>query len=307
MQKNTLKNKFVILFGGPSSEREVSLGTSDFFLDMYSDYDTLTVEWKSDHMFNFSGQSIDEEAFLKKLIDNEYSVILASHGEYFEDGYIQEKLEKAGVRFTGSDSASCKLSMDKVKSQENVKNITKIIPTHRSYQDLKYPFIAKPNALGSSIGVYIVKNDSDLDKFSKFFNDDYIFQPLIKGRELSLGSVRDGSGFLKLYPTEIRPKKDFFDYEAKYVSGMSEEITPANLDLETTQCLVEMTNKIHNSLGLGYYSRTDYILSEDGDMFYLETNSLPGMTKTSLVPQQLSYSNLTNDFKQGLIKNMITV
>lgn len=298
-----MHNNLLILYGGPSSEREVSFGTKDFFLELYKESNPTAAEWTADKNFIVNGGMFSEDEFLNFLKLNELKVIIASHGEYVEDGYIQEKFETNHIEFTGSDSKSCKLAMDKVSSQEKVKSLVKTIPTYKDHTQLKFPFIAKPNAKGSSVGIYLIKNKNDLVNAGKF-NEDYIFQPYVSGKEVSLGSIRDNAGFLKLYPTEIIPKNSFFDYESKYVSGMSTEITPANLEQALIEKLIEINNKIHNALGLGYYSRSDYIISKS-DIYYLETNALPGMTKTSLVPQQLRYVDAIDTFKEGLLKNLI--
>jgi D-alanine-D-alanine ligase len=108
-----------------------------------------------------------------------------------------------------------------------------------------------------------------------------------------------------LYPTEIIPRASFFDYESKYVKGKLKEITPARISEKQTNEVLSATNKIHELLGLGYYSRSDFILTKDGTLYFLETNALPGMTKTSLVPQQLRYSNKLKDFKKGLLEHLI--
>lgn len=301
-----MKQEIVILYGGPSSERNVSYGTKNFFCNLYQELDPIPVEWKKDFTFNYKNQNLSEHNFLEKLRNKNTVVIISSHGEYVEDGYIQSKFEQNGIQFTGSDSKSCRLSMDKRKTQETVREVVKIIPTHNNFKDLKFPFVAKPNSLGSSLGVFIIENEEQLQDKVPLFNKNYIYQPYIKGRELSLGVVRSGEGFLKLYPTEIIPKKTFFDYEAKYTTGMSVEITPAQISLELTNNIRNITNKIHNILGLGYYSRSDFIFTEDDQLIFLETNSLPGMTETSLVPQQLRYSELLEEFKKGLLTHTIT-
>lgn len=282
--------KIYVLYGGPSSEREVSFGTKDFFMDLYKEFNPIEIEWPQDDLKGEFVQSIDPKDSI---------VVNASHGEYVEDGYIQSIFEKKGIAYTGSDAKSCALSMDKEKSQKTVKKIVETIPTTRDPKDLDFPFIAKPNAKGSSVGIYLISNQAELSELD--FSEDYIFQPFIKGTEVSLGSVREGDSFMELFPTEIIPKSDFFDYSSKYDAGGAEEITPARISQKETAKLREITNRVHDALGLGYYSRSDFIISE-GSTYYLETNSLPGMTKTSLIPQQLRYSDKLDVFKSGLLE-----
>jgi len=245
---------------------------------------------------------IDTVKFLKY---HNSTVIIASHGEYAEDGFIQEYFERNKIPYTGSNSGSCRLCMDKTASQRAVSAQVKTIPTYKTYKRLEFPFIAKPNNLGSSIGVYLIKNRFDLEEYKKYFDDKYIYQPFISGIEVSQATVRENGGYLKLFPTEIIPNNEFFDYKCKYSKGFCKEITPARIGNKVSIKIMEVANEIHNSLGLGYYSRSDFILTPEKDLFYLETNALPGMTETSLVPQQLRYSNLMQEFKYGLINNLI--
>ncbi|MFA6982024.1 MAG: ATP-grasp domain-containing protein [Patescibacteria group bacterium] len=298
-------DNLVILYGGPSSEREVSFGTRSFFQELYKEFSPISIDWGTDSHFYVNEKKMPIDGFLDWLKSSNSVVIIASHGEFVEDGYIQKLFEQHHIPFTGSDSKSCELSMDKLRSQRKVSNLVQTVATSENYSDLEFPFIAKPNNLGSSVGVRLIKNKEELEEHLPMFSKDYIFQPYIKGTEISLGSVRENGGFMKLYPTEIIPKSEFFDYHAKYSENGSEEITPAHISNELTEELITINNLIHEELGLGYYSRSDYILSEDGTLYYLETNSLPGMTATSLVPQQLRFSNKLDDFKRGLIENLV--
>jgi len=300
------KPHLVILYGGPSSEREVSFGTRDFFTELYKEQNPVTIEWGEDGYFYTEGLRLSENEFLDYLSNTRSAVIIASHGEFVEDGYIQERFESFSIPYTGSDSVSCRLCMNKTKSQETVKGIVTTIPTYSGYSQLIYPFIAKPNNLGSSVGIYLITNSKELEEYLTSVKiDNYIFQPFIKGIEMSLGAVRENNTFMNLYPTEIIPNSPFFDYKSKYQQGGSQEYTPARISKDLTDKMMKTNNDVHNKLGLGYYSRSDYILAEDGVLYYLETNALPGMTSTSLVPQQLRYSHKVESFRDGLISNLI--
>ena len=293
------------MFGGPTSEREVSISTKDNFEDLYKEYYPKVIEWGLDNQFYLDGKPYTSGQFINYLVNTKSSVIIGSHGECVEDGYIQEIFEKNGVPFTGSSSIACKLTMDKCASQQAVKEVVNIIPTFTNFDSLPFPFIAKPNNLGSSVGVYIIKDAQCLNDHRSLFSEKYIFQPFIKGTELSIGTVRSKHGFVDLVPTEIVPSSEFFDYKSKYEVGKSNEHTPARVGEEVIKKVVATANAIHELLGLGYYSRTDFILSTDSILYYLETNSLPRMTSTSLLPQQLRYSNKLDEFKIGLLDNMI--
>lgn len=307
-----------ILYGGPTSEREVSFATKDYFYKLYKNYQPNLIEWQIDFNFKLGDKEISIEQLISWLKRYKILVIISSHGEYVEDGYLQKIFENNKISFTGSNSKASHLSINKFGSYNKVRKIVKTIPTYKikpnqfDYQKMteilghKFPIFIKPNNLGSSVGAYKIDNKNNLlDIIDKLNNIDYLFQPFIEGLEVSLGSVREGTGFMKLFPTEIKPKNKFFDYQAKYEDGKSEEITPARLPLSLIRELREITNKIHQVLGLGYYSRSDFIIDKNLNIYYLETNSLPGMTKTSLLPQQLTFSHKLGDFKKDLIKNVI--
>jgi D-alanine-D-alanine ligase len=314
-----LKNpNYFVLFGGPSSERKVSFGTRDYFCELYAYLNPRVIEWREDFSFTLDQKDYSEKELLNFLKRNNAVIIIASHGEYVEDGYIQEKFQDNHIRFTGSNAIACRLSMNKYASAKAVENFALTIPTYKtlpskfSVQELsttfpeRYPLFIKPNNLGSSIGTYKIYSREDLLKrLQTLSNLEYLFQPALEGVEVSLGTVRRNTGFVKLYPTEIIPKSEFFDYAAKYKAGGSEEITPAQIGKNLTTKLQKLANRIHNTLGLGYYSRSDFIIAPDKRIYYLETNSLPGMTKTSLIPQQLAYVDKVEEFRNGLIAKVV--
>ena len=192
-------------------------------------------------------------------------VVIGLHGEYGEDGWIQERLEKMKIPFTGSNSVSSKLAMNKQLSQEIVKSLVSIIPTYK----FRYPgdfdqeiaktklgkqlkYFIKPNAKGSSVHTFILES---LDEVKTALEglpvDDYLLQPAISGLELSQGVLFDGVKFLNLPCTAIYPKTGFFDYKAKYTIGASEEITPPDLPTEILNKISDTASQIHQTLGLG--------------------------------------------------------
>lgn len=321
-----------ILYGGPSSEREVSFKTKDYFFNLYKEYNPILVEWLGDFRFRLhshpgtqrseviGSKTYKEGVFYKKLSKENCVVIIAGHGEYIEDGYLQEKLALHQIPFTGSSSSACMLSMDKYETFEALKEIVTTYPVYKTkvkdfsyellikYVGKNYPIFIKPNNLGSSIGVYKVKSKKELLKVIKNLeNDEILFQRSVEGVEVSNGVVRLSSEYLNLPITQIIPKNEFFDYGAKYIEGLCSEITPALISKKLTTKLAKQTAKIHQKLGLGFYSRSDFIVSKNGKIFYLETNSLPGMTKTSLLPQQIAAVNKVGLFKKQLLKNTVPV
>lgn len=312
--------KLFIIYGGPSSEREVSFSSKDYFLNLYKDKKPILVEWLVNFDFVIDKKIYKENDFYEYLAKQNCIAIIAGHGEYIEDGYIQEKLALHKIPFTGSTASSCKLSMDKYESQNIAKNFTNIIPTYKTAIknfDLEifnkyiksFPIFMKPNDKGSSIGCFLIKSQDELRTKIKELNANevYIFQPKIYGTEISIGTVRTKDGFLDLPTTEILPKiSEFFDYKAKYSDSGSEEITPARLDQDLNKKITDLANKIHDTLELGYYSRSDFIVDSNDEIYYLETNAYPGMSKNSILPKELAHAKLVDQFKNGLLEQIQT-
>ncbi|XDD41390.1 D-alanine--D-alanine ligase [Leptospira sp. WS60.C2] len=233
------------------------------------------------------------------------SAFLGLHGGAGEDGRIQGFLDILGIPHTGSGVLASALAMDKMRANvlfqsigipvapflelEKGKSDPRKILLHLPFS---YPVFIKPTLGGSSVNTGMAKTAEEavtlVDKI--FVTDDRVLvQRLVSGREVSIGVLEKPEGkkrnVFSLVPTEIRPKSEFFDFEAKYTKGASEEITPAPVGEELTKTLQEYSLKCHEILGCKGYSRTDFIIS-DGIPYVLETNTLPGMTGTSLIPQQ---------------------
>ncbi len=320
--------KIYIVYGGPSSENEVSKKSKEHFLTLLRSKKPVMVEWNRDKTFTDQkgNKNYAFDEFLTKVKEENAVFVNAMHGEYCEDGWIQERLEQKGIRFTGPSSIAAALSMDKMASQRKVATIgeghIRIIPTVRikvteearpTSTEIseeaaalgEYPLFIKPNAKGSSVNSFRVENPGQLDDILMTMpTDDYVLQKLVLGTEISIGTVLDRGQYLDLPLTEIIPKGRFFDYDSKYAQGGSEEITPARLDDELTGRIKDLSVKIHNLLDLGCYSRTDMIITDKGEIYYLETNSLPGMTATSLLPQQLEYAGYGESFGEILLRNL---
>ena len=163
------------------------------------------------------------------------------------------------------------------------------ITKNEEFEDVKQklfvPAVVKPANGGSSVGVSIVQSMEELEKAintAKQFDDTIVIEEYVKGREFSVG-ILNGTA---LPIIEIIPKQGFYDYKNKYVAGLTEEICPADLDLVTTSRMQEIAVKAYGILDLKVYSRIDFILSNTGEIYLLEANTLPGMTNTSLLPQE---------------------
>lgn len=233
------------------------------------------------------------------------AAFLGLHGGAGEDGRIQGFLDVLEIPHTGSGVLASALAMDKYRA--NLLFQTVGIPVapfvdlekgksdaRKTVLNLPFPFpvFIKPTLGGSSVNTGMAKTPEEamvlIDKI--FVSEDRVLiQKLISGTEVSIGVLERFEGEKRipfpLVPTEIRPKSEFFDFEAKYTKGGSEEITPAPVGDEITKKLQDYTLKCHEILGCKGYSRTDFIISE-GIPYVLETNTLPGMTGTSLIPQQ---------------------
>lgn len=313
------KLRIGVLRGGPSSEYEVSIKSGEnvlkFLPEKYDKRDILITK-QGDWIFD----GIIKPVF--KIIRNLDAVFIALHGEYGEDGKVQNILEHFKIPFTGSKSLASAFSMNKflarqvfekagilmpksilIRPGENIPEISKKI-----FRQFSPPWVLKPLSKGSSVGIKIIYKFDDLENaiFEEIFNSDkIIFEEYIKGREATCGVLENfrGEKYYALPPVEIIPSKEngFFDYEAKY-GGKTQEICPANFDLKTKKEIEFLAKKAHQVLGCKGYSRSDFIISPRG-IFLLELNNLPGLTSESLLPKSaaavgISFSDLLDHLIQ---------
>jgi len=209
-----------------------------------------------------------------------------------EGGTLQAILDVIGVPYTGSGALASALAMDKDLSKRLFRAAGVPVPawfmTPVAAEDvstaLGWPVIVKPSRMGSSVGMTLVRNAKSLDAAvdaARSYDAEVLVEQFIAGRELTVGVLGD----VPLPVGEIIPKHELFDYECKYTPGMSEEVFPAKLDPKPARQLQELALAAHRALKLGGYSRVDFRLTAEGDIFCLEANTLPGMTGTSLLPQ----------------------
>lgn len=219
-------------------------------------------------------------------------LFLSLHGGAGEGGTLQAVLDVIGVPYTGSGPLGSALAMDKDLSKRLFRQAGVPVPawfmTPVTPEDvttaLGWPVIVKPSKQGSTVGLSLVKGAKDLDAAiatAARYDDEVMAEQFIPGREFTVGVLGD----VPLPVGEIIPKHELFDYECKYTPGMSEEIFPAQIDTRQARHLQELALTAHRALKLGGYSRIDFRTSPDGDIFCLEANTLPGLTKTSLLPQ----------------------
>jgi len=298
-----------VLRGGPSSEYEISLQTGgnvlkvlrEKFGEKYQTHDILIDKegnWHIDGM-----ETVPEN--LSSKIDVAFNAL---HGSYGEDGKVQKVLEIHGIPYTGSDSLSSAVGMNKVlsrnifinhdlkvpigkeiSSKEIKENATEV--ARELFRSFPMPAVIKPVSAGSSVGVSLAHTQKELVeglKKAAEHGKSVLIEELIKGTEVTVGVI-EGFRDQELYVlpvVEIVPKTKFFDFEAKYM-GKSEEIVPARLAFKVKEELSGLAKKAHRALGLRHYSRSDFIIHPKRGIYILETNTLPGLTDESLIPKAL--------------------
>lgn len=308
--------KVAVICGGPSSEREVSLKSGEqVFLNLPKKYEKFLIEinkegaWllkENDSRQRFLTIIHPEKGFAGSDLKKFDVAFLALHGKFGEDGKIQAMLDVLDVSYTGSGVLASALGMDKLKTMEIAGRQGINVPRYfvlssrekigikllknRIKKEIGYPCVIKPNDSGSSIGVSIIKSPGDLGKAIKEASresGEIIIQEFIGGRELSCGVIGNPSdGDIVALPSiEIITGNKFFDYEAKYFSEKTREISPAGISERLEDKIREQAKKVHQALGCAGLSRSDFILKK-GKFYFLEINTSPGMTEKSLCPKE---------------------
>lgn len=275
--KQELENlHLVVLMGGPGSEREVSLRSGAAVANALAQ-GGYRVSPREVH-----GTAIDLPADTGLCVN-------MIHGTFGEDGRLQASLDARGIAYTGEGEAGSRLAFDKLASKSRFAESA--VPTPRWEKisagrnpSLPLPVVVKAPREGSSVGVHIVHSEECLQgalRDCAALDREILVEEFIEGRELTVGVVGDNA----LDIVEIRPHEGFYDYEHKYTKGASEYFCPAPLDGGTARAIRDIALRAHRSLGLEVYSRVDVLLRSDGSPFVLETNTIPGMTETSLLPK----------------------
>lgn len=283
------KLRLALICGGTSTERQVSLNSGAQVQEALNKekYTVLHYDPKTD---------------LGKLVSDAHEIDIALiilHGPRGEDGTIQGLLDLLGIPYQGSGVLGSALAMNKAVSKQLYESAGLPVPPYKVVQQgdpihaeewislLGLPLVVKPASGGSSIGMSIVKSEKDLEAAiaGAFENDrTVLIESYIKGKELTCSVI--GNTTLRALPlVEIIPdaSREFFDYEAKYTPGLTQEICPAPIDAALTEKAQHYGKIAHAALFCRGYSRTDMILSE-GEIYIIETNTIPGMTQTSLLP-----------------------
>ncbi len=314
----------IVLAGGLSDERDVSLssgsqianaliknGHTVLVLDLYlglKKVNTFEEAYKiyGETVYDYKVPKIAPN--LEKLIEknngrrNEIGenvvsicqsadiVFLGLHGGIGENGKLQAIFDLHNIRYTGSGYKGSLLAMDKIVSKE-IMTVNNILTPKWSIIDsenkktIMAPAVVKPNDNGSSIGIKVAENQDELKDaidVAKQYSNTVLVEQKIEGREFSVGVL--GEEVLPII--ELIPKEGFYDYSNKYQPGATEEITPANINRENTKRMQDIALNIFKKLGLEVYGRVDFIMDSNENIYCIEANSLPGMTPTSLLPQE---------------------
>jgi D-alanine-D-alanine ligase len=287
--------RVVLLMGGRSAEREVSLVSGRECAAGLAEagYNVTTVDVRD-----------DLTVVLKALDPRPDLVFNALHGRYGEDGTIQGVLDWLGIPYTHSGVLASALAMDKTVAKRLFESAGLRCPAgqlvHRSAVQagdvLARPYVVKPNNEGSSVGVTIVRQGDNALPFSGIdwpFGDQVLVEPYIPGRELTVGVMGDRP----LAVTELRPRQGFYDYTAKYTEGRTEHLVPAPLPPAVYEAALQSALTAHKVLGCRGVSRADFRYDDSKDnpsgLYLLEVNTQPGMTPLSLVPEQARYLGIS--------------
>ena len=288
-----MKKKILILCGGISKERLISLETGKQVANELkkNKYKVLTCE--------------PDNTLLKKIkFFNPDIIFNALHGQFGEDGYIQAILETQKIPYTHSGVIASSIAMDKVISkkiflknniltpkyikfshQKNKVNVIKVIQKH-----LNFPVVIKPINEGSSVHVYICNKKNIVKKLNQLSTyNEILIEEFIPGREIQVAIM----GNKNLGVIELKPKRKFYDYEAKYnINAKTEHIMPVNLNKKDLKKITDITSKAHRVIGCRGVTRSDFKFFK-GKFYLLEINTQPGMTKLSLVPEIASYAGIS--------------
>jgi D-alanine-D-alanine ligase len=285
------KLRLALLAGGKSGEREVSLAGARGVLAALD---------KEKYEVRQYDPAVDLARLAQDAAELDVAFILL-HGPLGEDGSVQGFLDLLGLPYQGSGVLGSAMAMNKNLAKILYRQAGLRVAEWRmaSPQDmnepaalaagLRFPVVVKPVAQGSSLGMSIVRDGDGLAaglKQAFGYDKEVMVEEFIRGREIT-GGVLGNDGLQALPLVEIIPNKEyaFFDYEAKYKAGASREICPADFTAEITGKAQDYAMRAHRALRLRGYSRTDMIVSEEGEIFVIETNTIPGMTPTSLLPQ----------------------
>lgn len=283
------RRKIAVLMGGWSREREVSLKSGE---NVYQALKRL----------GYRAVKVDlaaPEELIPELAGVEVAFICL-HGGLGEDGTLQALLDLLRIPYTGSPALACRLAMDKLLAKEAFERAGLPTPPYLRYEPsprwpklaregLGLPLVLKPIGEGSSLGVQIIRKEEELEealrRAREQLGEGFFAERYIPGKEVTAGVLRIDGEDRALPLIELRPRREFYDYQAKYTPGETEFIIPAELDERVTLKVQELALEAHRALGCFGFSRVDLRVTEAGGVHILEVNTIPGMTQTSDLPK----------------------
>jgi len=281
-KSETIPKKIAVLMGGPGSERDVSLATGRGVAKALRSLGAEVAEI-----------DVHDEHF--ELPDDVDLAFLTIHGTFGEDGQLQRILEQRGIAYTGDGVEASANAFDKIRSKKKFRERGVTTPHWQVVKagqrpTIPLPIVVKAPRQGSTVGIFIVKNESELESAmaeATKYDRELLIEKFVPGRELTIGILGDQA----LPILEIIPKGGFYDFTNKYpflnpgAGGGAEHVCPAKIPEDETRAIQELALRAHRSLGLQVYSRVDVLLPENGAATVLEVNTIPGMTEASLLPE----------------------
>ena len=321
-------NNIAVVYGGYSSEREISIKSGKYVASIIDknkfrvfEIDINKKSWlavdyqKQINKADFSLQIGDEKIHFD-------AAVIVIHGNPGENGVLQAYFDMLQIPYTSCNTLSSALTFNKFYANNFLRSfdikIAKSIVLRKEDREQEklqkfidlvgLPVFVKPSAGGSSFGTTKVKKEDKLQfAINEAFKeaDEVLVEEFIEGRELTCGVVKMNGQIRTLTPIEVVSKNEFFDYEAKYNSNLNEEIIPAPVDKKIITEIKKISEKIYQLLNCSGIVRIDYILKKN-ELFFLELNSVPGMTSQSIVPKMIRYENLNiTELFTNLIEDMI--
>lgn len=299
IKKNILKKfqnkKIAVLYGGISEEREVSLRSGENVYKALTSFEEI-----KDNCILIDVKNHYElvEILKKEKVEYCYNIL---HGSFGEDGSIQGLLDCLNIKYTGENTLVSSVCMNKVYTKRIWQSSK--VPTAdfillkdivNENNKINFPLILKPISNGSSVGVSLIKTKKEFEEAIKKIEEisDYFIEPYIKGKEITVGLVRENNGIFTLPILGINTKNEIYDYDAKYTPGKTELEVPAKIDKKTEKKVIEICSLAYEVLGCEGLCRIDTIIDENNKVYLMEVNTQGGMTNTSDIPAMAKSVNI---------------
>lgn len=300
IKKNILKKfqnkKIAVLYGGISEEREVSLRSGENVYKALTSFEEI-----KDNCILIDVKNHYElvEILKKEKVEYCYNIL---HGSFGEDGSIQGLLDCLNIKYTGENTLVSSVCMNKVYTKRIWQSSK--VPTadfillkdiyNNKNNKINFPLILKPISNGSSVGVSLIKTKKEFEEAIKKIKriSDYFIEPYIKGKEITVGLVRENNGIFTLPILGINTKNEIYDYDAKYTPGKTELEVPAKIDKKTEKKVIEICSLAYEVLGCEGLCRIDAIIDENDKIYLMEVNTQGGMTNTSDIPAMAKSINI---------------